>query len=161
MDTRSIFDAPAPKKRRRKKAPPAVAGWREWAAFPALGVERIKAKLDTGAKTSAIHAFKVKSVMREDGTLWAEFFLHPVQKRRRPEIFCAAPIVDRRRIKSSNGKSEERIVVRTTLRLGEKEWPIELSLTNRDEMGFRLLIGRDALRRRFIVDPSASFLLGK
>ncbi|MBI1365136.1 MAG: ATP-dependent zinc protease [Alphaproteobacteria bacterium] len=148
------------KKTRKTKRAPATIGWREWAAFPALGAERIKAKIDSGAKTSAIHAFKVKVVRRADGE-WAEFRLHPLQKSKTPEIKCAAPIVDRRRIRSSNGAVEERIIIRTMLRLGAREWPIELSLAKRDEMGFRLLLGRSAIRRRFVIDPGASFLLGK
>lgn len=145
---------------KNKKAAQTAIGWREWAAFPELGVARIKAKIDTGAKTSAVHAFRVRTVER-DGELWAEFFLHPLQKRKRPEVRCEAPVVDRRRIRSSNGAVEERLVVRTVLRLGGRRWRIDLTLANRDEMGFRLLLGRDALRRKFVIDPGASFLLGK
>lgn len=145
---------------RRAKAPPPLIGWREWAAFPEFGVERIKAKIDTGAKTSALHAFRIREVMR-DGEAFAEFYLHPEQKRKRPEIFCAARIVDRRAIKSSNGVVENRLIVRTPIRLGNREWPIDVSLTNRDSMGFRLLLGRDALRRKVLIDPKASFLLGR
>jgi hypothetical protein len=159
LATRSI-SKPARKRASRPKAPPTLIGWREWAAFPDFGVGRIKAKIDTGAKTSAVHAFGVRTMERE-GVLWAEFRLHPEQKRRRPEIRCAAPVVDRRRIRSSNGRVEERLVVRTVLALGGREWPIELSLANRDEMGFRLLLGRDAFRKDFVINPGKSFLLGK
>lgn len=148
-----------PSKKKARRAPPLI-GWREWAAFPELGVDRIKAKIDTGAKSSAVHAFRIR-IVEKDGAPWAEFLLHPMQKRKRPEMKCAAPIVDRRRIRSSNGAVEERLIVRTMLRLGGREWPIDLSLAARDEMGFRLLLGRDALRKKFIIDPSASFLLGK
>ncbi len=147
------------KKKSIKKRPRTVIGWREWAAFPDLGIEKIKAKIDTGAKTSAIHAFRMKEV-EIDGEPYAEFFLHPVQRRKKPEIFCRAPIVDKRLIRSSNGQIEERFVIETRLCLGERIWKIDLSLTNRDAMGFRLLIGRDALRRSFLVDPNASYLLG-
>lgn len=145
---------------RTRKTPPTLIGWREWAAFPDLGAERIKAKIDTGAKTSAIHARKITTHMRA-GVLWAEFLLHPVQKKRLPEIRCAAPVADRRNVRSSNGREEMRYIVHTTLRFGGREWVIELSLANRDQMGFRLLLGRDALRKKFIIDPGQSFLLGK
>lgn len=147
-------------KKKKMRAPPTLIGWREWVAFPDLGVGRIKAKIDTGAKTSAIHAFRVKTVIR-DGVEFAEFFLHPEQKRKKPEVFCSARVVGRRDIRSSNGRVEKRLIVRTRLSIGGREYPIELSLTNRDAMGFRLLLGRDAFRRKFVIDPSASFLLGK
>ncbi|MGE0408931.1 MAG: ATP-dependent zinc protease [Amphiplicatus sp.] len=137
-----------------------MIGWREWAAFPELGDFRIKAKIDTGAKTSALHAFRIRAT-RRDGLDFAEFYVHPVQKRRQPELFCAAPIIDKRGIRSSNGVLEQRFIIRTTLRLGERAWPIEVSLTNRDAMGFRLLLGRDAFRKRYVIDPRASFLLGR
>ena len=145
---------------KKKKAPPTLIGWREWVSFPDLGVDRVKAKIDTGAKTSSIHAFRIKTLDR-DGALYAEFYLHPVQKKKKPEVFCAAPVVDKRAIRSSNGAVEDRLIIRTMLRMGEREWPIDLSLTNRDAMGFRLLLGRDAFTRRFLINPKASFLLGK
>ena len=90
-----------------------------------------------------------------------EFTLHPEQRRKHPQIQCSAPIADRRVIRSSNGQEEERIVIETRLRLGMRTWKIELTLTNRDAMGFRLLLGRDALRRKFLIDPGASYLLGQ
>lgn len=154
-----MADADASVKAKKKKRPRMTIGWREWAAFPDLGVDRVIAKIDTGAKTSAIHAFRVKEV-EIDGTLYVEFYLHPRRRRRKPEVFCRAPVADKRTIRSSNGREEERYVIETRLRLGERVWKIELTLTNRDAMGFRLLIGRDALRRKFIVDPGASYLLG-
>jgi hypothetical protein len=144
----------------KKKAPPLLIGWREWAAFPEFKVKRIKAKIDTGAKTSALHAFNLET-RRRGGVDYAEFTLHPLQKKARPEKFCAAPIVDKRWIRSSNGMVEERFIIRTLIRLGDREWPIDVSLTNRDSMGFRLLLGRDAFRKRFLIDPRASYLLGK
>lgn len=154
-----MMEAGAPVAKEKKKRPRAVIGWREWAAFPDLGVERINAKIDTGAKTSAIHAFRVKEA-KIDGVAHVEFYLHPRQRRRKPEIFCRAVVADKRIIRSSNGQEEERYVVETRLHLGGRLWKIELTLTNRDAMGFRVLIGRDALRRKFIVDPGASYLLG-
>ncbi len=137
-----------------------IIGWREWVSLPDLGVDHIKAKIDTGAKTSAVHAYRVKKIS-VDGEPWAEFCLHPVQKRRRPEIVCRAPIVDERSVKSSSGHREARYVVSTTLKLGPVVRRCELTLTNRDEMGFRMLIGRQALKRQFIVDSGLSYGLGE
>ena len=159
MDTRSTSNRLARGAPARRVRGPLEIGWREWAGLPDLGVARIVAKIDTGAKTSAVHAYRVRETTH-DGVPYAEFFLHPVQKRKRPEVFCAAPIVDRRRIRSSNGVLQERLVIETTLRLGAREWVIELSLANRDAMGYRLLVGRDAMRKNILIRPSASFLLG-
>jgi hypothetical protein len=146
------------KKTKKKKATRSMVGWREWAALPDFGVKRINAKIDTGAKTSALHAFRIREVVI-GGEDHVEFFLHPVQRRRKPEVFCRAPVLGRRVVRSSNGQEEERYVIETRLCLGGKIWKIELTLTNRDAMGFRLLVGRDALRRRFVIDPGASYLL--
>lgn len=142
----------------RKKRP--AIGWREWAAFPSLGVNGIKAKVDTGARTSAIHAFDVTPITL-DGKDYVRFDVHPIEGHRLPSITCEAPVLDHRVVKSSNGAEEHRYVVETLLRLGGKNWPIELTLANRDPMGFRLLIGRQAIRKRFVVDPARSYLLGK
>ncbi len=147
------------KVKKLKKTRPMI-GWREWADLPDFDVTGVNAKIDTGAKSSAIHAFRIREVVI-DGVDYAEFFLHPVQRRKKPEIYCRAPLVDRRVIRSSNGQEEERYVVETRLRLGERLWKIDLTLTNRDAMGFRLLLGRDALRRKFYIDPGASYLLGR
>lgn len=136
-----------------------IIGWREWVGLPDLGIDAIKAKVDTGAKTSAIHAYRIKE-FRRDGRVWVRFYLHPLQRHRLPEIKCELPIADRRGVTSSNGERQERYVVRTSLRLGMGVWPVELTLTNRDEMGFRLLIGREALKGRAVVDPEGSFSLG-
>ena len=126
--------------------------------MPELGVDKVKAKIDTGARTSAIHAFEIRPFDR-DGERRVRFSLHPVQHRREPVVYCEAPVVDERTVTSSNGKQEHRYVIETTLKLGEASWPIEMTLTNRDEMGFRMLLGRAALRRRFVVDPGSSFKL--
>jgi hypothetical protein len=146
------------KKTKKKKATRSMVGWREWAALPDFDVKRINAKIDTGAKTSALHAFRIREVML-NGVEHVEFFLHPLQRRRKPEVFCRAPLVGQRVVRSSNGQEEERYVIETRLCLGGKVWKIELTLTNRDAMGFRLLVGRDALRRKFVIDPGASYLL--
>lgn len=126
--------------------------------MPELGIDWIKAKIDTGARTSALHAFRIKR-FRRNGRRFLRFYVHPVQRRRRPEILCEAPLVDERVITSSSGQRDYRYVVETDLRIGESEWPIEVTLTNRDEMGFRMLLGRQALRRRMIVDPGSSYKL--
>ncbi len=147
-------------KSRRSKPEKAIVGWREWVSLPGLGIEQIKAKIDTGARTSALHAYRVKP-FRRGGKRFVRFYLHPVQHRRQPEILCEAPVIDERLVTSSNGEQEHRYVVKVQLRVGEMEWPIEVTLTNRDEMGFRMLLGRQALRRRFIVDPGSSFKTGR
>lgn len=144
----------------KKKAAKLEIGWREWVELPDLCDRRILAKIDTGAKTSAIHAFRIREVTL-NGRPHVEFYIHPVQKQRRPEIHCIAEIHDRRIVRSSNGAEQDRIVIRARLRLGGREREIDLSLTNRDDMGFRLLIGRDALRKNVIIHPARSFLLGR
>lgn len=146
------------KRVKRVRRAKSVIGWREWVGLPGLGVERIKAKIDTGARTSAIHAFEIRPVER-DGEKFVRFSLHPVQHRRKPMVECEAPMVDERVVTSSNGERQHRYVIETTVSLGDASWPIELTLTNRDEMGFRMLLGRRAVRRRFIVDPGSSFVL--
>lgn len=148
---------PAIKEAKKNESRRPLIGWREWASLPEFSVKRINAKIDTGAGVSAIHAFNVNEASVK-GRAFAEFILHPVQHRRQPELFCRAPIVDRRIIRSSNGQEEERFAIETPLKLGDRVWKIHLTLTNRDEMEFRLLIGRDALRDKFLVDPSASYL---
>ena len=135
-----------------------TVGWREWIALPELGIERIKAKVDTGARTSALHAYRIQQIER-GGLPFARFFVHPVQRRRHPEVLCEAPIIDERIVVSSNGTKEHRYVVQTLLRMNGIDWPIQVTLTNRDEMGFRMLLGRQALRGRFLVDPGSSYRL--
>lgn len=140
------------------KKPKLVAGWREWAQLPDLGVEKIKVKLDTGAKTSSIHAFELATFthMNEE---WLRFDVHPIQDNDLITHTCTSPIVDYRWITSSSGHSQKRFIIQTTLKLGEFSSLIEISLANRDEMGFRMLIGRNALKKQILVDPAHSFLL--
>ncbi len=135
-------------------------GWREWVGLPDLGIDQIKVKVDTGARTSALHAFKI-STFTKSGATYVNFKAHPLQRQRHPEINCTALVIDKRNITDSGGKSSERYIIRTTLWIGDMRWPIELSLINRDEMGFRMLLGRQALRRKLLVDPAKSFTLKK
>ncbi len=144
----------------RHRSSPRLIGWREWAALPDLQVPQIKAKLDTGAWTSVIHAWDVQP-FEKDGRERVRFVLHPRQRDRKNTVQCEAAVVDRRNITSSSGHRERRYIIETTIEFGLESWPIELGLSDRDEMGFRLLIGRKAMRGQFIVDPESSFRLGR
>jgi hypothetical protein len=136
-----------------------LLGWREWVCLPALSIARIKAKVDTGARTSSLHAFYVERFNR-GGQEMVRFRIHPKQHNTRVAQDCVVPLLDERNITDSGGHREKRLVIFTTARLGTYEWPIELTLTNRDTMKFRMLLGRTAMKGRFIVDPSRSFLMG-
>lgn len=145
---------------RRAEDPTPVIGWREWVALPELGVEYIKVKVDTGARTSSLHAFDLEEAVR-GGVPVVRFMIHPEQRRAHPEIPVELPLVARRRVRDSGGRSELRPVVETEVSLHGRRWPIELTLTRRDAMGFRMLLGRQAIRNRFLVDPGRSYCAGK
>lgn len=142
-----------------RTTPRLTVGWREWATLPELDVPAIKVKVDTGALTSALHAVHVRR-FTEDGRARVAFEIHPFQRRGHPTVACTADLLGERVITSSTGHRERRPVIRTTLRLAGTAWPIDLTLTNRDSMGFRMLLGRRAMRRRVLVNPSASYLCG-
>lgn len=137
-----------------------VAGWREWVALPDLDVPWVKAKLDTGARSSAIHAYDLVELDR-DGEPWVTFEIHPWQRSDLDSKPVELPIVDRRIVRSSTGHEEERLVVATTIRVVGLDLSAELTLANRDEMGFRMLVGREAMRGALLIDPSRSYLGGK
>lgn len=136
---------------------PVLIGWREWVSLPDLGVERIKAKVDTGAATSALHVTNLRSEPR-DGATWLSFNIHPMQRKDKPIVGSGAWMVDERPVRNTSGKSDLRPVIETTLVIGATSLRTEITLTSRDAMGFRMLLGRRALRRVFVVDAGHSFL---
>ncbi len=143
------------------QTPKMIIGWQEWCSFKQLKIPAIKAKIDTGAKTSALHAFDIKTFNRL-GKHYVRFNLHPLQKDRPldPIVTCHAPIIDCRHVISSNGIAEERYVIRTPLTLGNQTWEIEVTLSNRDPLRFRLLLGREAFKHHVVIEPSNKLLLG-
>ncbi|HEX9793687.1 MAG TPA: RimK/LysX family protein [Planctomycetota bacterium] len=137
-----------------------VIGWREWIALPRLGVGAVKAKVDTGARSSSLHAWDLETFRRR-GVEMVRFSIHPLQRDSRTEIVCETAIHDERLVRSSSGQSERRIVVITEVELLGLRWPVELNLARRDSMGFRMLLGRQAIRGRFVVDSGRSFYSGE
>ena len=135
-------------------------GWREWLALPDLGVENIKAKIDTGARSSSLHAFAIEP-FRRDGADWVRFSVHPWQRSAEDAVDVECPVHDRRTIRSSTGHTQERFVILTELELLGTTVTTEVTLTRRDEMGFRMLVGREALRQGFLVDSGRSYLGGR
>ncbi|CAA9890183.1 conserved hypothetical protein [Candidatus Methylobacter favarea] len=137
-----------------------LLGWREWVALPEFDINQIKAKIDTGARSSALHAFAIDPY-RKGGQRWVMFAIHPKQKHSDGYIECHAPVKDRRLVSDSGGHKQRRYVIETRLILGDTNIRTEMTLTNRDSMLFRMLIGRTLINTRFIIDPSASYLQGK
>ena len=137
-----------------------IVGWSEWCALPTLHLPAIKAKIDTGATTSAIHAFDVEHYTRA-GKEFVRFNVLPIQARDDIVVACHSPLVDERHVTSSDGHRELRPVVSSQLVLGGKKWQIELTLSNREPMTFRMLLGREALAGHALVDSSHTLLLDK
>lgn len=141
-----------------KKRP--TIGWREWVQLPDLGVDEIKAKVDTGADNSSLHAFNIERFTRDDVAM-VRFEIHPRQKRKRPSIACEAEIIGEKKVKNPGGRREVRPIIKTTLVVAGKEIEARVNLTTRDEMTFRMLLGRRTIRKNFLIDPGRSYLGGR
>jgi ribosomal protein S6--L-glutamate ligase len=145
----------------KKKNSKKTIGWKEWFELPCLALPAIKGKIDTGAKTSSLHAFNIESFYLED-VEYVRFDVHPLQKNKRLSRTCVARVVDHRMVSDSGGKKEKRFVIKSDLKIGEHKIRIELTLANRDSMAFRMLLGREAVKQaRMIVDVSKSFAQGE
>ncbi|GGC96408.1 alpha-L-glutamate ligase [Flavobacterium lutivivi] len=137
-----------------------ILGSEEWCSLPELGIPAIKARVDSGAKTSALHAVNIAPFIKE-GENWVRFDINPIQKNEKTIIHCEAKLIDKRIVKSSSGYREQRFVIQTQLEIGNEIWAIEMTLTNRDSMGFRMLLGREAMSGRTLVDPEEKYVLGQ
>lgn len=144
--------------KQKVRKPPILIGWREWLALPDLGITHIKAKIDTGARTSALHAFAVEPFKVQDKH-YVRFKIHPFQRRKDAVADCVAEVKDIRWVTDSGGHRERRFVIMTHIKLAGRMWKIEVTLTNRDPMNFRMLLGRTAMRHRIVVDPTVSYLM--
>ena len=138
-----------------------MVGWREWLALPELGIPAIKAKIDTGARTSSLHARDIEPFEGADGREWVRFSLRPDLRHPEFSVDCEAPASEHRQVRSSSGHPEDRFFIVTAVVVGGVEWEIEMSLTSREKMKFRMLLGREALRGRCLVEPNTSYLTGK
>jgi len=136
-----------------------TVGWREWCGLPSIGIPAIKAKVDTGATTSTLHAIDIKPY-DNDGKLFVKFLCHPIQKNTKLYVACDAEVIEMRDVTNSGGYTENRYVIKTEITLQNRKFLTELTLTNRSTMGYRMLLGRETLRHGYLVDSSKSFLLG-
>jgi len=147
--------------KQRNKLTPEILGWREWVSLPELGIPAIKAKIDTGARTSALHAFRIEPFSRNN-TDHVRFWLHPLRNQQYIELICEAPVIQKRAVKDSGGHSEIRYVIESVVCVGDYKWNIELTLTSREDMMFRMLLGRSAITKgKLKIDPSASYVTGR
>jgi hypothetical protein len=146
--------------KRKSLAHRKIIGWREWVGLPELGIEAIKVKVDSGAKTCALHATKIRYLDKHDGETWVSFMVVS-QTEPRHAMRVRAPLVEQRVVRSSMGHASLRPVIRTQISLGGETWPVQITLVNRDPMGFRMLIGRQALKGRFLIHPAKSFIRSK
>ena len=137
-----------------------IIGWREWVTLPDLGIQTIKVKVDSGARSSSLHAFDVKTFDR-NGVQWVRFKVQPIQRSKEKTVVIEAMVLEFRSVRSSSGIAKMRPVIITDIELLGKRWPVELTLASRDEMGFRMLLGREAFRGRFLVDGGKSYYGGK
>lgn len=145
----------------KKSLLPLNIGWKEWVCLPDLSVPAIKAKIDTGARTSALHVFNM-CVFKKNKKDMVEFHTCPLQKNKDYKVNCIIPVLDKRIVKDSSGNKEERYVIETDIELNDHRWPIEITLTNRDSMNYRMLLGRTAFREKnIIIHPSKSHLTGR
>jgi len=142
------------------ETPLVIIGWREWVSLPDLGISRIKAKIDTGARSSCLHAFDIER-FEQGGCSFVRFKVHPVQRHDQFSVSCQAEIHDVRSVRSSSGNASDRIVIQTAVCWMGETWSVDLTLADRSEMGFRMLIGREAVRGRMLVDPSRSYFGGR
>ncbi len=145
-----------PIRKKRSTRPRPTIGWREWVQLEEIAVPWVKCKVDTGARSSCLHAFNTKIFEQADGK-WIRFSVHPLQRDRKTTNECLAKIVEFRKIRSSNGQVELRPVIETQIRLMDQVWTTELTLSNRDQMGFRMLLGRESVKGRFLIDTARSY----
>lgn len=145
---------------KKPKKTPTVIGWREWVSLPELGGAVVRAKIDTGARTASLHAFGLE-LFEKDGEEYARFAIHPDHKSPGPAVIVETPVLGHRSVRNPGGRNEERPVIRTKLVIGRYRFMAELNLTRRDNMGMPMLLGRQTVRRRFVVDPGRSYLIGR
>ncbi len=144
----------------KKKINLPVIGWREWVALPDLGIQNIKVKVDSGARSSSLHAFDL-TIFDRDGVQWVRFKVHPAQRSHDDSVVVETEVLEFRSVRSSSGIAKMRPVIVTDLELLGERWPVEITLASRDEMGFRMLLGREAFRGRFLIDGGNSYFGGK